>query len=206
MTERKAPKAGTQAAIFLAIAQPNDRGESRDVYADELPPELSLGNGAGWLRETSYLARHYIIAKRRSFEPHGKILAVRLEGFKPDESPDSATTPPPKRIVDEIRKQTCAVLGIGAVEVDHKAGRGRGRRKDPDDYDLDDFQALSRAVNKAKRQHCASCRQTDLRFDARRLGYPHGWVAGGEEYEGTCVGCYWHDPQAFNKASACPAD
>ena len=36
------------------------------------------------------------------------------------------------------------------------------------------------------------------RFDAKRLGYQVSQVRGNGLYNGTCVGCYWHDPLFFN--------
>ena len=64
---------------------------------------------------------------------------------------------------------------------------------------LDDFQPLSKAANDAKRQHCVECRETGFRFDAKRLGYQVSQVRGNGFYNGTCVGCYWHNPIFFNK-------
>ena len=64
---------------------------------------------------------------------------------------------------------------------------------------LEDFQPLSSAANKAKRQHCKVCRETKKRFDARVLGFSKRAWAGNGLYEGTCVGCYWHDIKKFNQ-------
>ena len=36
-------------------------------------------------------------------------------------------------------------------------------------------------------------------YDAKRLGYSVGWITGGSNYAGTCVGCYWYDPRKFNQ-------
>lgn len=55
-------------------------------------------------------------------------------------------------------------------------------------------------TNYAKRQHCRRCRETGQRFDAKQLGYPVGQTKGNGQYRGTCVGCYWYDPKAFNSA------
>lgn len=64
---------------------------------------------------------------------------------------------------------------------------------------IDDFQPLSKAANNAKRQHCKNCRDTNLRFDAKKLGYRVSQVKGNGKYRGSCVGCYWHDPKFFNR-------
>ena len=51
----------------------------------------------------------------------------------------------------------------------------------------------------AKRQHCKSCRETGKRFDARKLGYRIGQFKGNRDYNGSRIGCYWHDPWRFNR-------
>ena len=63
---------------------------------------------------------------------------------------------------------------------------------------LDDFQALTKTANDAKRQHCKKCLETGKRYDARRLGYSFAYILGDEDSK-TCIGCYWHDPQKFNQ-------
>ncbi len=63
---------------------------------------------------------------------------------------------------------------------------------------MDDFQPLSRSANDAKRQHCLECRITGNWFDAKRLGYSVSQVRGYGKCNGSCVGCYWHDPPFFN--------
>jgi len=91
------------------------------------------------------------------------------------------------------------VLGTTRIEIDHKDGRQDDPRlTDMASVSVDDFQPLSKAANNAKRQHCKECRATGQRFDARRLGYQVGQVKGNGEYRGTCIGCYWYDPKAFN--------
>ena len=67
---------------------------------------------------------------------------------------------------------------------------------------LSDFQPLSKAANDAKRQFCKVCMQTNLRYDAKKLGYPISFYAGGSTHcgeENACIGCYWYDPAEFKK-------
>ena len=64
---------------------------------------------------------------------------------------------------------------------------------------LEDFQPMSKPVNNAKRQHCKECRKTNIRFDAKQLGYSISYTHGDKNYHGSCVGCYWYDPLEFNK-------
>ena len=91
------------------------------------------------------------------------------------------------------------MLATGSTQCDHKDGRlDDPRLSDINLVTIDDFQPLSRAANDAKRQHCIECRDTGNRFDAKRLGYSVSQVRGDGKYNGTCVGCYWHDPMFFN--------
>ena len=69
-----------------------------------------------------------------------------------------------------------------------------------EDQRLSDFQPLSKAANDAKRQFCKECRQTGIRYDAKKLGYPMSYYKGGAKHnneEDACVGCYWYDPLEF---------
>lgn len=41
-----------------------------------------------------------------------------------------------------------------------------------------------------------------IRFDAKTLGYPMSYYAGGRTHnfeEDACVGCYWYDPLEFKR-------
>ena len=89
----------------------------------------------------------------------------------------------------------CVVPAVGAnLVADHKDGR-----KDiPRGLEEEDYQPMSKAANDAKRTHCDRCQDTNERFDATQLAYSVGWTAGGREYIGSCVGCYWFDPASFN--------
>ena len=93
----------------------------------------------------------------------------------------------------------CVVLGVGSdIQIDHKDGR-----KDdfgmPETQSINDFQPMHRNANTAKRQHCKVCKETNIRFDAKILGYKVSQWIGLKEYTGNCIGCYWFDPLEFNK-------
>ena len=49
-----------------------------------------------------------------------------------------------------------------------------------------------------KRGHCGKCINCGKRYDATALGYSQGFILGDENTK-TCQGCYWYDPQYFNK-------
>lgn len=171
---------------------------SREVKISELTaihPGFESVNGCAWARsDISYLGQKYII--RRAHEK-GKVSSVKLDG--PNNSVKRYKTVR-KDIVDEVKARKCSVLDVFSnIEIDHKNGKYNELTNiDTETQKLSEFQALSKPVNDAKRQHCKLCRATGLRYDARNLGYSCGWVAGDAKTE-SCVGCYWYDPLAFNK-------
>ncbi len=193
----------TKADLFLELANLDDQGFCDPVSVDRFIGRyegLKLGNGGSWCRDDGSLAEKFNIVRMKE---RNKITAIALHGYK--KSP--IEKPIPKRIRDAIKKQRCVVLGVSSVEVDHKDGR----RDDPrlNDFSrvrIDDFQPPSKAANNAKRQHCKECRETNKRFDAKRLGYPKSQVKGNGTYRGSCVGCCWYDVEDFRKRLFAGAD
>ena len=189
-------KRGSKAALFLELARPDDLGFSRPVPVSEFTGEyakLQFGNGGDWIRKDGSLAKRYNI--RRLPEGKGKITDVQLQGFKKV----VIQKPIPESIRREVVEHRCVVLATGSPQCDHKDGRlDDPRLSDAGKVTLEDFQPLSQAANNAKRQHCRECRESGNRFDATRLGYSVSQVRGDGKYNGTCVGCYWHDPLFFN--------
>ena len=183
-------------ALFLELADPDELGVSRPVPVTEFVgsyAKLQFGNGGDWIRKDGSLAKHFNL--RRHPEGHGKITHVELQGF----THSWPGKPIPEHIRLYIASKRCAILATGKPQCDHKDGRGDDPRlSDGSKVRIDDFQPLSRAANDAKRQHCRECRETGLRFDAKRLGYRVSQVCGDGKYNGTCVGCYWHSPPFFN--------
>ncbi len=182
------------AALFLQLAQPDELGFSRRVGIDEFTGDyqkLRLGNGGSWCRDDGPLAKKYNIRRHKK---SGKIVAIELQGYKKV----AIEKPIPTWIRTALQNERCAILDTSKVEIDHKDGRRDDPRlNDPDRVTLNDFQPLSKAANNAKRQHCKECRATNRRYDAKRLGFPISQYAGNGIYNGTCIGCYWHDPKMF---------
>ena len=190
----------TKSKLFLELAGGVDEhGFSRKVSVDEFIGKyqpLAFGNGADWARSDGSLGKRYNI--RRYKEGKGnKITHVELHGLN--------KTPKHRGISSKVRKyikgKRCVVLGVSEVQPDHKDGRyDDSNVANINTQKTTDFQPLSPTVNMAKRQHCKKCKQTNKRFDAKQLGYPVSQIKGDGDYTGTCVGCYWHDPIAFNSA------
>ena len=192
-------QAGSKNALFIELALPDDEsGHSRMVPVKEFVgryQKLQFGNGADWARKEGTLAKHYNVILHKKGKGN-KTTHVELKGY----AEKSKQKPIPNSIRKTITAKRCVVLATSKPECDHKDGRVDDPRfSDIRQVTMGDFQPLSKAANDAKRQHCINCRNTGLRFDAKRLGYRVSQVIGGEEYIDTCVGCYWHDPFFFNK-------
>ena len=192
----------TKTAMFLRLAQPDDKGVSRWVDCSEFVGEfadLKFGNGASWARKESTLAKRYIIEFDKTITSGNGIDRVRLNGFNNGDYSQHIRAD----IKRDISSKRCVVLGTSKPEVDHKNGmKNEDRVMRNEEQRLSDFQPLSKAANDAKRQFCKECMRTGIRYDAKQLGYPMSYYAGTAEHnreENACVGCFWYDPIEFRK-------
>lgn len=192
----------TKTDLFLKLASPDKNGISRWVNISEFTgeyAELKFGNGASWARKESTLAKKYIIEFDKSITPVNGIDRIRLNGFNDNDFSQHINA----EIKRTIKSRRCVVLGTSNPEVDHKNGmKNESRVMRNENQRLSDFQPLSKAANDAKRQFCKECRRTGIRFDAKLLGYPMSYYAGGKTHnfeEDACVGCYWYDPLEFKR-------
>lgn len=192
----------TKTELFIQLACPDENGKSRWVDVDEFVGEyacLTFGNGASWARKESTLAKRYIIEFDKSITKGNGIDRIRLSGLNNGDYSQHIRAD----IKRAIKLQRCVVLGTSNPEVDHKNGmKNEDRVMRNEDQRLEDFQPLSKAANDAKRQFCKECRRTQIRFDAKMLGYPMSYYVGNAHHnfeENACVGCYWYDPIEFKK-------
>lgn len=193
----------TKAELFLKLAEPDENGVSRWVEVSEFTGEyerLKLGNGCDFARSDSKFAQIYNIEKDYKRTPGNCTDAIRLNGFREEDPYTQYIKPEIKRV---IKKQRCVVLGTSSPEVDHKNGmKNEGRVMKNEEQHLADFQPLGKAANDAKRQYCKECRESGIRYDAKRLGYPMSYYVGGPNHnmeEDACIGCYWYDPLEFKR-------
>jgi MinD superfamily P-loop ATPase len=121
-----------------------------------------------------------------------KVVAVQVSGFRETVENHSI----PQQVRRALKDVPCAVLGVitSDMEIDHKNGKYNSEA-----YQDEDFQSFTKSVNDAKREHCKRCNATGCRFKASVLGYSVDFIEG-DENSPTCQGCYWYDPQAFNRA------
>lgn len=197
----------TKTELFLELAKPNENGESRWVMASEFEGKyklLQLGNGGSWCRASSSLARNYLVEFDKTLTPGNSIDAVRLNGFNNKRTFNQAIR---TDIKDYYKDQRCVMLGVRGfsentkIEIDHKDGRKDDWRVSAmETQRKEDFQPLCKAANDVKRQICKICKETDKRWDAKKIkGNPYSFYDGDEEYRGTCVGCYQYDPVEYRK-------
>lgn len=185
--------------MFLQVAQPNDEGKTRLWLYSELEAlfpgvTFQTKNGGDWNRSDGQL-RDFIVYREKD---KNRTIGIRLDGYKDTCIEKRIRTD----IFKSIKKQRCRVVDVGGenIECDHKDGRYTSETYSVvENQKEDDFQPLLRNVNLSKRTHCKICEETNLRYDATRLGYSYGWVSGGAKYDGTCIGCYWYDPRKFNQ-------
>lgn len=197
--------------LFLELAQPNENGESRWVYASEFTGKyapLVMGNGGDWCRGSSNLAKKYKIEKDRDKTPGNSIDAIRLVGFNDQKTFNQAIR---QDIRDFYKNQPCVMLGVTGfsentkIEIDHKDGRKDDWRvSDPATQKFEDFQPLCKAANDVKRQICKECKSTNKRWSAKNIkGNPYDFYEGDENYTESlgCRGCYQYDPVQYRKIS-----
>ncbi len=192
----------TKTAMFIRLANPNNKGESRWVSVTEFTGEfenLKFGNGASWARKESTLAKKYVIEFDKKITKGNGIDRIRLAGFNDGEYSQHIRAD----IKKVIASRRCVVLGTSNPEVDHKNGmKNEDRVMKNEEQKLSDFQPLSKAANDAKRQFCKECRRTGIRYDAKKLGYPISYYQGVAKHnneENACIGCFWYDPVEFRK-------
>jgi len=199
----------TKKDLFTELANPDKNGKSRWIDIKEFIgdyKELKLGNGGSWCRANSSLAKEYIIEFDKTITKGNSIDKIRLNGFNTSNDKNISQTIRAD-IKREISKQRCILLGTNRscdhkVEVDHKNGRKVDERiMNTKTQVLDDFQPLSKPANDAKRQFCKECNDTNLRYDAKLLGYPISFTKGNINFtkEIGCNGCFWYDPIAFRQ-------
>lgn len=172
---------------------------SREISIDELKnihPAFQSTNGCQWARsDNSYLGKKYIINRGHQ---GGRVSSIKLDGA--NDKSIKRNRGIRQDIIDSISKKRCAILDVGTqIEVDHKDGHYDVlSNQDKSTQKESDFQPLSKAANDAKRSHCGKCIKCGKRYDATALGYSQGFILGDENTK-TCQGCYWYDPQYFNK-------
>ena len=196
-------KPSTLSGLFLAYVsvvgwEDEEQGISPTVLLEDLckiNKWFKSTNGCQWARsDNSQLGKIYQLERIRK---SNAVYSVKLTGFNNSDKRNRSIR---KDIVDQISKQRCVILDVGTqIEVDHKSGRYNDKRiSNPETQEISDFQPLHKSANDAKRHHCQMCLKTKERYNAQRLGYKEGWISGDEK-DTICNGCYWYDPQEFNK-------
>mgnify|MGYP001434233843 CR=1 FL=1 len=199
----------TKYELFLELAKPDEKGESRWVFVSEFEDnykELRLGNGGSWCRGNSKLRKEFIVEFDKKITSGNSIDAIRLIGKNKEKVFNNIVR---QDIKDFYKNEKCVMLGVNGksentmIEIDHKDGRKDDYRiSDPRFQNADDFQPLCKAANDIKREICKRCKETNLRWNAKNIkGNPFDFYQGNEKYttELGCVGCYQYDPVEYRK-------
>lgn len=193
----------TAAKIFIENYV-DENGWSEIIFIDDLVnrhgDKFMSNNGCQWARDNQSSCKFYNI-QRFNAKSMGmtdkynwnKIVAIQFQGLKNLDEINNHNIP--SEIRTSFKNIPCAILGVVAnfMEIDHKNGR-----YDEQTYEFDDFQSLSKAANDAKREHCKKCKISKIRYKASQLGYSIDFIEG-DENSSFCQGCYWNDPQKFNR-------
>lgn len=177
---------------FLEHYPVDEDGFSEAVLIDDLvkiSPDFKTTNGCTWARsDNSYLGKKFFIDRIKKGR---SVYSVQLCGYRTVENHSI-----PVEVKKELKGKPCVLLGTTTnTEIDHKDAT-----YNTNDLTVKDFQVLHKSVNDAKRQHCKICRETNKRFDARRLSFPTPYIFGNENLqESGCKGCFWYDISVFIK-------
>lgn len=187
----------TQIELFLKLANPDKNGVSRKIYATEFVGEYSKlrsGNGYKWPERLEYLFERGGRGDKWFIVLIGKKSALKGRPIRND-------------IRNEILSKKCVHTGFNGnssnkLIVDHKNGRyDDDRVLNLSTQNINDFQPMVNQANLQKRTYCNNiCIKTDVRYDAKILGYKKSTYEGSIKWEGTCVGCYWYDPIKFKNS------
>lgn len=199
-------KYGTIYQAIEFIANPDYNGKSIIIEKEHFKNSgLNWTNGNPFLRKNSPLHKIYKIEKiRRNNSKKGDLIGFKFNGFI-DESKIEVIN---RRIDKNIREQllkhdTKCVLHFGkkAEHLDHKNGRYNNPRVNNRKTQLPtDFQPMSDAANSWKREMCIKCAETNIRFDAKQIGFNVSYIYRSREHDGSingCVGCFLFDPVLF---------
>jgi hypothetical protein len=194
----------TAADIFIENYIDPETGVSEIIFIDDLVAAhgdmFMSNNGCQWARKGSKLTNKYIFQRFNAKEMGvteiyrwNKIVAVQALGFQDDRNKENHQIP--QEVRSELKDKKCVVLYVQTsdMEIDHKNGKYNST-----EYEINDFQRMTKAVNDAKREHCKKCNTSGCRFKASVLGYSVDFIEG-DETSPTCQGCYWYDPVEFKK-------
>lgn len=187
-------KIGSMAQIFESASNINRHGQGAEIKVEDFESIglQAFGNGSGWARDDGPLGKKYKLLRKK--DGSGRIVSVTAAGWA-EPSFNNGIAP---EVYEYFKDAKCRILATGRnIEMDHKDGRKHSFKpvESPEE-----FQPLSKAANDAKRSHCKRCSQTNIRFDAKTIGYLVSVFEGTLDYRGTCEGCYWHDPFKFNQS------
>ena len=190
------PRLGTASRALYEIIVDAPIGER--ILISSLPHKLRglfLNGASGPFRSGSAFRKNYNIELLKEGRGNKNTHFIYW-GPREDDGLRQTIRPDIRK---KLSKLPCVFTGTTTqIEVDHKDGRKDNVRvMTTATQEEDDFQPTCKTLNDIKRQVCKQCVTTGQRFDATSIGLSVPVVDGSLGYEGTCKGCYYHDPIYF---------
>jgi hypothetical protein len=180
-------------SIFEKISEVDKKGLGKVWLISDLisiSKKFQTTNGLAWARSDGSLGKKYLIDRVKK---NNRSYSVQLVGFNLQATERYI----PQSVRSHFANAVCALTGTSEqIEIDHKDGRYLQHYTEPQD-----FQPLHRNINLIKRQHCKKCKETNLRFDAKQLGFNKSYIMGDDKWKMPlgCRGCFWFDIHEFRK-------
>jgi len=192
------PRPGTAPGVLFEIIK--DVAPGTKIPIEGFPPKLQeqfKNGGSGPFRSDSTFRRNYKIELLKEGSGNANTHILYL-GPQQDDGRRQTIAPWIRKAL--LTKDACCVICRSKkdLEVDHKDGRKNGTAMHISRQQLGDFQILCQRCNQQKRQICKVCKKTDKRYDATQDGFRFPVTRGTLVYEGSCEGCKYYDPPAFN--------
>jgi len=196
-------------STFCYIMKPDfETGKSVKVDVKYLKGTvLEMGvnkNGSPYLRRNSKIRNKFDIKLYRKNErPTAEIIAIEVVGLKQKNKQFN------RRIRTDIKEELfknnpyCVFTGVKATETDHKdSSYSDPLVSNPKTQTIEHVQGVCRSANTLKRDVCSMCQETNIRFDATKIGEYVPYTMGGKEYDKYgCKGCYYYSPIEFKEQS-----
>lgn len=150
-------------------------------------------------------------AKNKHCDHCGKSTPHRiLESAEPINDTALRSGFPPafrQRVLKVLNNYECVSrrkLKSQQLEIEHRVPHARQIEDEEIDYDMTDedikrtFQLMTTANNSWKRENCNKCISSNQR--PAGVGGIEYWYEGTVNYQGSCVGCYFFDPDKWTES------
>jgi hypothetical protein len=179
-----------ESCVSEAISSTQTAGINRDLRVKGYEFK-KIGNKYAWSQYCNACKRNTV---------HRQLVNIIPEGAKER----TALSKKLREKIIKLHKNRDSRFGkevIEPLEVDHRVPRIRAtsaeesHEQKTDQELIDTFMLLTRPNNLTKSRACESCVVTGSR------GYDQipWWYCGDEKFEGSCVGCFWYNPDEWKE-------